>query len=241
MLFRPVKCKKIYKMVINQVKALIKDGSLSPGDRLPPERELASMLTVSRASVRQAICALEALGFVDIRHGDGTYVAEDSSNDSVIESFSSLLIQEQLSPDEIMETRLLIEPSASRICSERATADNLTEIEDMLEKNRFARNEKKPLLDMNRDFHLVIAEATGNRGIVRVMHEITQMMKQNMWPRLKGLSYNRQDRIEEHLSQHVEIAEAIAARDGKRAENSMREHLETIEREMHSDLTDGEN
>jgi len=111
----------------------------------------------------------------------------------------------------------------------------------MLEKNRFARNEKKSLLDMNRDFHMVIAEGTGNRGIVRVVHEITQMMKQNMWPRLKGLGYNHQDRVEEHLSQHVEIAEAIVARDGNRAENTMRRHLETIEREMHRDLSDGKN
>jgi len=109
-LFRPIKSEKIYKMVIDQVKDLIEDGRLSPGDRLPPERELASMLTVSRASVRQAISALEALGIIDIRHGDGTYVAEESSNDNVIESFSSLLIKEQMSPDEIMETRLLIEP-----------------------------------------------------------------------------------------------------------------------------------
>jgi GntR family transcriptional repressor for pyruvate dehydrogenase complex len=237
LLFRPVKSDKIYVHVMNQLKSLIDDGSLSPGDRLPPERELASMLAVSRTSVRQAIAVLEAQGVVEMRQGDGTYVVEEAKDgDEVVEAFGRLLLQEQISPREILETRRIVEVAIARICARRASGEHVASLRDLLERRRMAERRDASLAEMNHDLHMAIAEGTENRGLMRVMEVLLGMMNANMWPRLKRLSEQRERRVEEHLDQHEMIVEAIASGDPDLAGKCMEEHLTTIEREMSADL-----
>jgi GntR family transcriptional repressor for pyruvate dehydrogenase complex len=235
-MFRPVKSSKIYVNVMNQVKSLIDDGSLNPGDRLPPERELAAMLAVSRTSVRQAIAALEAQGILEMRQGDGTYVVEAGAGEEVIEAFSRFLIQEQISPKEILETRKIVEVAIARICAERASSEYVAKLQSLLERRRMAERRDASLADMNRDLHMAIAEGTENRGLMRVMEVLLGMMNANMWPRLKRMSEQRERRVEEHLDQHEMLVEAIANRDAELAGRRMEEHLQTIEKEMNADL-----
>jgi GntR family transcriptional repressor for pyruvate dehydrogenase complex len=230
-MFQPIKNEKIYRMVISQVRKLIEDGRLSPGDRLPPERELAEMLDVSRPSVRQAISALEALGVVEIRHGDGTFVAMEGGV-NFVESFSKLLINEQLSPVEILETRRMVECYAARLCAERASDGQIGDLFNLLEKNRPAPGKKTDYEVMNRDFHKTIAEGTGNRGIMALMDDVIRMMSSNMWPRIKEISARRLAKRKRHIEQHEEIYAAIAARDADLAARKMFEHLETIENDL---------
>jgi len=234
--FRPIKSEKIYMTVIKQVKGLIDDGHLSPGDRLPPERELASMLSVSRASVRQAISALEAQGIVEIRHGDGTYILDAAAADEVIESFSRFLVAEQIAPTEILETRKIVECEVARICAERASAEQISKLEGLLERKRLAEGSGESLAEMNHRLHMAIAEGSSNRGLIKVMEVLLEMMRLNMWPALKGLSERREERISAHLDQHERLVEAIGRRDGEAAYRWMKTHLETIEQEMRADL-----
>ena len=235
-MFRPIKNEKIYMTVIRQVKGLIEDGQLAPGDRLPPERELAAMLSVSRASVRQAISALEAQGIVEIRHGDGTYILDPNEADGVIESFSRFLVEEQITPGEILETRKIVECESARLCAERASPEHFRRLEALLERRRREAGGGDSLADMNHELHTAIAEGSGNRGLIKVMEVLLQMMQLNMWPALKEMSERRQERINEHLDQHERIVEAIERRSGDDAYRWMRVHLETIEREMREDL-----
>ena len=85
--FKPIKAKKIYEEIVEQIRLLMAGGELKPGDKLLPERELADRLQVSRASVREAIRALEMMGFVEIRPGDGTFV-RDRNTDEIIQPLS---------------------------------------------------------------------------------------------------------------------------------------------------------
>lgn len=234
--FRPIKNEKIYMTVIRQVKGLIEDGQLAPGDRLPPERELASMLSVSRASVRQAISALEAQGIVEIRHGEGTYILNARETDEVIESFSRFLVEEQITPEEILETRKIVECESARLCAERATPEHVRRLEGLLERRRGGGRTRESLAEMNHELHTAIAEGSGNRGLVKVMEVLLQMMRLNMWPALKEMSERRQERVSAHLDQHQRIVEAIGRGDGEGAYRSMKLHLETIEAEMREDL-----
>jgi GntR family transcriptional regulator, transcriptional repressor for pyruvate dehydrogenase complex len=234
--FRPIKSEKIYMTVIRQVKGLIDDGQLTPGDRLPPERELAAMLSVSRASVRQAISALEAQGIVEIRHGEGTFILEAAGIDEVIESFSRFLVAEQIAPTEILETRKIVECETARLCAERAAQEQINALERLLERRRSRERTRESLAQMNHELHMSIAEGSGNRALVKVMEVLLEMMRINMWPALKDLSERRAERIEQHLTQHEELVAAIARRDGEAAFAMMRAHLETIEREMRADL-----
>jgi GntR family transcriptional repressor for pyruvate dehydrogenase complex len=234
--FRPIKSEKIYMTVIRQVKGLIENGQLAPGDRLPPERELASMLSVSRASVRQAISALEAQGIVEIRHGEGTYILDASETDRVIESFSRFLVEEQITPEEILETRRIVESESARLCAERASPEHVHRLESLLERRRMEAGRGGALAEMNHELHMAIAEGSRNRSLIKVMEVLLRMMRHNMWPALKEMSERRQERIKEHLDQHERIVEAIGRRSGGDACLWMKRHLETIGREMREDV-----
>jgi len=236
--FEPIKSEKIYKMVMRQVRTLITEGDLSPGDRLPGERELSSLLTVSRASVRQAIAALEAQGIVTKRQGDGTFVVGRGGNaDEVIESFSRFLAEEQINPTHILESRLVVECATTRFCAERAADEEINGLKALLERRRIAEGRKDSFAQMNRDLHIAIAQGSKNPALIKVMELLLEMMDLNMWPRLKQMSEEREKRVQKHLDQHEEIVDAIIRRDADGAYESMRNHLETIEREMTQDLS----
>ncbi|MDD2422403.1 MAG: GntR family transcriptional regulator, partial [Heliobacteriaceae bacterium] len=92
--FKPIKTRKIYEEIVEQLRALIAKGNLMPGDKLPSERELSERLGVSRASVREALTALEVMGILDVRPGDGTFVRETNQS-SIIEPLAWVLAVER--------------------------------------------------------------------------------------------------------------------------------------------------
>jgi len=236
-MFEPVKNEKIYKMAVRQVISLIENGKLAPGEKLPPERELARILSVSRTSVRQAITVMEEMGFLETRHGEGTFVVTDREDQEIAQTFAQHLVNLQLTPLELLETRLVVECPVARCCAERASDDDIKQIESFLEHNRMERGEAVGLEKMNNDFHLAIARATGNRGLYSLVEGVYSMMSINLWPKLKDVVADKKDRSVLHLKQHVQIFEAIKARDPELTENLVRNHLKTIEHEFIEDAT----
>jgi GntR family transcriptional repressor for pyruvate dehydrogenase complex len=217
---------------MRRITELIDEEKLEPGDKLPSERKLASALSVSRASVRQAIAALAAQGVVLIRQGDGTYVRP--RKDHSLELFGKFLAGFQINPDEILEMRLMVECEAARLCALRADDAHLGRLQNLLERRRFAEHREDSISIMNRDIHSAIAEGAGNKALNVIMDVIWDIMDGNMWPLLKREGDNRQEQIELHLDQHEEIVGAIRGRDGGKAYEAMARHLQNIEQEMES-------
>lgn len=240
-MFEPVRNERLYKMVVNQVTALIEDGKLAPGSRLPPERELARMLSVSRTSVRQAITVLDEMGFLEIRHGEGTFVSEDREVQEVAATFVQHLVNLQLTPLEILEARLVVEGPVTKMCAERASEEDMKYIESFLEDIRIERGEKLSLEKMNRDFHLAIAEKSGNRGLYSLVEGLYSMMSINLWPKLKDIAAEKKERNILHLQQHIDIFEAIRTKNPDLAEQLICQHLKTIEHEFIEDAQQDSN
>ncbi|MEE8224579.1 MAG: GntR family transcriptional regulator, partial [candidate division NC10 bacterium] len=107
MILKAVKKTRIYQDIVAQVKELIAEGKLKPGDQLPSERELSEMFQVSRASVREAIRALESMGFIEIRQGEGTYIA--SSVETLLASVASALLHQRDPLLQVFEARKILE------------------------------------------------------------------------------------------------------------------------------------
>lgn len=214
---------------MQQIQELIDEKQLKPGDRLPSERELANALSVSRASVRQAITALATKGMLSVQQGDGTYVTTPSLKSDALVELSQQLADQQISPNEIIETRLLVECECARLCAMRATTELCEKLESLLEYNREKRGEGASLEEMNRDLHDMIALGAKNKALYRIMSDIWGLMNENMWYFLKNKSNNRDATVEKHLMQHVEIVEAIKLRDPQLAQRKMREHLTDID------------
>src|SRR5438034_8720601 len=110
----PIKSTRIYEEIVRQVKAMIADGKLKGGDRLPPERDLAEKFVVSRSSVREALRALESLGLVEIRPGEGTFVREVSV-ESLIEPLALMMVSQRGALAELFEARRLLEPGIAAL------------------------------------------------------------------------------------------------------------------------------
>src|SRR6059036_4083563 len=129
----PIKSTRIYQEIVRQVKAMIAEGRLKSGDQLPPERDLAEKFVVSRTSVREALRALESLGLIEIRPGEGTFIREVSV-EALIEPLALVMASQRGAIAELFEARRLLEPAIAALAAGRATPEELSEMERILEE-----------------------------------------------------------------------------------------------------------
>ena len=220
----PVKSTRIYEEIIRQVKGMIAEGRLKSGDRLPPERDLAEKFLVSRTSVREALRALESLGLVEIRPGEGTFVREISV-DALVEPLALMMVSQREALGELFEARRLIEPAIAQLAATRATPEEIQEMERILEAQATEIDRGGTGLTQDAQFHAAIGAAAHNRAITRIAHAIMDLLTQS-----REESLNTPGRPERSHQSHRQILKAIAERDPHGAHQAMLEHLDTVEK-----------
>jgi GntR family transcriptional repressor for pyruvate dehydrogenase complex len=219
----PIKSTRIYEEIVRQIKAMIAEGRLKSGDQLPPERDLAEKFVVSRTSVREALRALESLGLVEIRPGEGTFVREVSV-EALIEPLALAMASQRAAIGELFETRRLLEPSIAGLAARRATPDEVAEMERILEEQAKEIAAGKTGLGQDALFHAAIASAAHNQAITRVVHAIMDLLTQ-----CREESLNTPGRPERSHQDHRRVLEAIRRRDEAAAANAMRDHVTAVE------------
>lgn len=231
MKFQKIGTKKIYIEVIEQIREMLESGELKPGDQLPPERDFAELLGISRVSLRQALTVLEILGIVEIRHGEGTFVLSNNNGFDNLSVFLSKISNES-DPLDILEARKLIEVEIAGLSAKERTEEDLRSIEEILKemKKKIDNGEDTLIIDLS--FHLRISESTHNSVLISIMNYIGSLMRQNLWKVVKGLSLTTPGRAEKSLKQHWSIFNAIKDGDAVKAKEAMLEHLESIERDL---------
>jgi GntR family transcriptional repressor for pyruvate dehydrogenase complex len=219
----PIKSTRIYEEIVRQVKAMIAEGRLKGGDRLPPERDLAEKFVVSRTSVREALRALESLGLVEIRPGEGTFVRE-ASVEALIEPLALLMVSQREAIGELFEARRLLEPSLAALAATRATPEEIQEMERILEEQAKEVMSGRTGLQQDAAFHAAIGAAAHNRAITRIAHGIMDLLTQS-----REDSLNTPGRPTRSHEDHRRILAAIAGRDADAARRAMLDHLEAVE------------
>lgn len=212
---------RLYRMVADRIQALILDDEISPGERLPSERDLAATLSVSRASLREALLALELGGVVEVRGGSGVYVSKKPD-------IAAALPEVGPGPFEVLSARRLIESEIAAIAARVATdsaIDAILKAVLMMEQHHadYSSNEQA-----DREFHLSIARATGNSALVGTI-EYLWNQRGTLWHSLKEHFQTEELRLVT-LTDHRNILEAIAAHDPAAAKRAMRAHLERVTR-----------
>ncbi len=220
----PIKSTRIYEEIVRQVKAMIAEGRLKSGDQLPPERDLAEKFVVSRTSVREALRALESLGLVEIRPGEGTFVREISV-EALIEPLALMMLSQREAIGELFETRRLLEPSIAALAARRATPDEIQEMTRVLDEQAKEIAAGRTGLAQDAAFHAAIAAAAHNRAITRVVHAIMDLLTQS-----REESLNTPGRPTRSHENHRRILEAIVKHDEAGASSAMLDHLVTVER-----------
>ena len=223
-MLKPVEKQRVAEEIVEQLRELILTGQYAPGAKLPPERELAKRLGVNRASLREALKKLEHLGLVRIRQGDGTRV-QDFMETGGIELVSHLLPLATTSHPEIvrdmLEFRRLFGREVARLAADRATPENLDSLRQLAEK---ARSETDPgeLFDLDFEFYVGLAGATGNRVISLLINTVRNAVK-SYTAVLVHLTAPG-DTVSKH---HDELIAALEAKDGERAATIAHEYLGT--------------
>lgn len=189
------------------------------GSRLPPERDLAHQLGVSRPSVREALIALEVDGSVEVRMGAGVYVCAAS------ERSTAMNVSLGESPIELMQARSALEGSIVALACGRVTPDSLANVANALKEMRAAIVENRSPLEEDRAFHLAIAAMTGNSVIERLVRELFDERHSPISSQLSVRSESSQTWMQA-LHEHETILRALENRDVLAAQTAMRSHLQ---------------
>jgi len=210
---------RLYEQVAEQITAWITSNGLREGDRLPPERELATRLGVSRATLSQALVALEVIGVVTVRHGDGTILTEQQGATKIVDAIR----QHANRLPEIIETRDALETKIAALAAVRRTDEDLARIDDALHGMEADIESGGRGVEGDELFHGAVTAAAHSLLLARLMDEIGDLIRET---RIESLS--QPGRPKKSLAGHRAIAEAIRTGDAKTAAAAMHAHVELV-------------
>src|SRR5215207_4564272 len=220
----PIRRVKLYEEVASRTRDLIVSGELRPGQALPSERKLAEQFKVGRAVIRGAIRRLEVSGLVESRHGGGNYVREVTV-ENLVAPIASVLNDMGHLREELMDARLFFEPQIAREAAICATTEDLRQLEDVIRRQEDRAMDGQATAEEDAEFHSLLARATHNTVVVRVMEVIDNLLKDEhaRW-------FQSAERSKSSLEGNRSILEAVQRRDQEAAQKAMEQHIEEIAR-----------
>lgn len=215
----PIDRAGITELVVQRIKELLERGELKAGSRLPPERELADMLHISRPSLRTALKALSVMGIINAKPGAGTYIAE-SLPEVFTEPMRFMTLINNTSDEELFEARRIIEAGLAELAAERSTEEDIKTLNDEIESMRANTTDPENYLKHDVRFHQAIARAANNKLMSGVMDTIAELLFH-----IRRQTIAHASDLEEAIEWHQKIVEAIRKHDPKRAKEMLSGHL----------------
>ncbi len=207
--------------VVIQLQEMIHRGELRPGDRLPPERDLARLLGISRPTLRAGIRSLAAVGILESRQGAGTFVVESDGPPALDSSPLSLMASlHGLTADEMFEARRAMEMAVAGLAAERATGEQLATLAEEVTGMYAALEDPEQFLVHDVRFHQAMAAASGNRILAALMNMVAKVLFD-----IRIKTVNRATDLKESAEMHRRIYRAVRERDPEAAREAMRDHL----------------
>jgi GntR family transcriptional repressor for pyruvate dehydrogenase complex len=225
-MFKSIKHVKVSEEVADQIKRLIVDGKLKPGDRLPPERDLIKQFGVSRPSLREALNSLVTMGLLEVRQAKRTFVKSVTSK--LIEDPLALMIKADTQKIyDLIEVRKAIETWAAYQAARKASREDIQKLDAIIREMKKAFNEGKSWEKQDADFHLGIAQATHNTIHMHIMSGIYDLLRESM-----ARIFVDREKVKKLTNQHHQIFLAIKSRSPEKAREKTLEHLNYVESEV---------
>ena len=224
-MFRSIKAQRLSDEIVLQIREALFSGQLRPGDKLPTERGMAERFETSRTSVREALRQLEQEGLIHVKKGinGGVFIA-DLDHRPVAKSLQTLLRLRKVSIHDIAEVRLTFEPQAARLAAERASPEDIRELEEVVRSMGEAIASKELPRSYDLKFHQIIARAAGNpvlQMLAEAMIEVASKAITELNPSVETLRHV--------LRCHRQVLEAVRRGDGALAEKAMRAHIVDVQ------------
>lgn len=214
--------KKLYEQIAESILNQIKQGKLLPGDKLDSVEQLAINYNVSRSAIREALSGLRVMGVVEIKQGQGTYVAHFNPSQLTLPIASAFLMKKK-DIKELSEVRVILEVGIARLAAQNRTEEDLTEMKITLESMKKGLNEEADF-----KFHLTVAKATHNELLINLFTSVSDVLLVSMQETKKLLLTSSKKEFKLYKN-HVRIYEAIKQGDVSLAETVMTSHLLEID------------
>ncbi|MFY4775616.1 FadR/GntR family transcriptional regulator [Metabacillus sp. RGM 3146] len=228
MVYKQIKPKKIYEEVADALLETIKAGTIMPGEKLDSVQQLAENFQVGRSAIREALSALRAMGIVEMKQGEGTFV-KYFNPDLIASSVSSAILMNKKDIVHLLEVRKILEAGAAGSAALNRTQGNIEKFEGILDRMKDSVGNEELGEKSDLDFHMAIAEASQNSLLLRLMDNVSGMMIETMRETRRIWLYSKHKTAERLYQEHVTIFKAILQKDSVSAQNLMLEHLESVE------------
>jgi GntR family transcriptional repressor for pyruvate dehydrogenase complex len=225
-MFKSIKRQRVSDEIVNQIKDLISQGVLNPGDRLPPERELIREFGVSRPSLREALKSLVAQGFLEVKQGNRTFVKSITS-EKLQDPLSLILKADTQKIFDLIEVRKAMEAWGVFHATQRGSEEDIKRLEEIIGEMKTALDEGKSWEKQDADFHLAMAQATHNTIQTHIMFTIYDLLRESV-----ARVFRDQGKAKKLFQQHYRIFSAIKNRSPEKARERILEHLNYVESEV---------
>ncbi|GAB7388864.1 L-lactate utilization/bacilysin biosynthesis transcriptional regulator LutR [Bacillaceae bacterium] len=226
--YKKIKPRKIYEEVAEQIKQMILRGDLKPGDKLDSVQQLAENFQVGRSAVREALSALRAMGLIEMKQGEGTYVCQYDPR-SLVQPISSAVLMNEKDIRELLEVRKILEVGAVGVAAVRWEPADLQPMEEALAEMRAGVGDEELGERADLKFHIAIAHATHNEMLMTLMNSVSEIMGETMRETRRIWLFSRQTTVERLYQEHRAIFEALRQRDVNEAQQRMLTHLVQVE------------
>src|SRR5438552_10599902 len=221
-LLQPIKKTRVAEEIADRIRVLILDGTLPPDRPLPGERLLAVRFGVSRGSIRDALRLIETIGLLETRHGQGTFPQELDVT-RLVAPLASILTYRRDLREELLDVRRMLEPAIARVAATRATEEDLADLQRILETQRRKLAAGGSAIVEDTAFHAVLARATGNRVLMRIMETLNDLLIES-----RRLTLKQKGRPQRSIQGHEAVVTALQRRDPDAASIAMRIHIDQI-------------
>jgi GntR family transcriptional repressor for pyruvate dehydrogenase complex len=214
--------------IADRILQMIKDRQLKPGDKLPPERELSTMMNVGRPALREALRALAMMNIIEIRQGTGAYVTQlDTAQ--LVQHLDFVFSLNDTAIMDLFDARKIVEAGIAELAAQHITDEDITLLEASLQKSADSAHDPELFLLADLELHTLIATITRNPILIRFIESIHQLglASRRRTGRLSGVT-------QQSMSDHHHIVEALKARDPEAAREAMLAHLGNVEKKLRS-------
>ncbi|ABY42464.1 GntR family transcriptional regulator [Bacillus mycoides] len=207
---------------------MIKNGTLKPGDKLLPVHQLAEQFQVGRSAVREALSALRAMGLIEMKQGEGTYVRNFDPS-SLTKSLNNKLLMKKEDILNLLEVRKVLEVGAVRAAAAKRTEANLQNMKQWLDEMAKSIGDEKAGEKADFHFHMGIAESSHNNILLELMNHVSEMIAETIGESRRIILYGEQTTSERLLEEHQSIYDAVLKQDVELAQQAMLDHLTNVE------------
>ncbi|MHB0980641.1 MAG: FadR/GntR family transcriptional regulator [Thermoleophilia bacterium] len=227
-IFKPVKPRRLSDGAMEQIQQLVADGTLASGSKLPPERELMALLTVSRTSLREAIRTLETMGLLRVQPGRGTYVAERPVT-SLSEDWFHWLLGHRQEVVQVLEVHEALEVKVAELAAACISDKDATRLDRSLTamKKAVERQDHEALVAADSEFHKIIREVSGNQIIAQILNDLEDHVLD-----ARRAIMALPSRVQRVVGDHQAILDGIAGHDSEAATRAALDHVRRSKEEL---------